>query len=74
MPAIRIDTARLSYNPATRKAKGSRLSAASDPAGDVNIKNRIAMTVIQDSSPPNEMHFPIDASERKVFRTKSGKV
>jgi hypothetical protein len=68
MPAIRIDKAGFSYN--------------LGPANSAKIMRRSASTAVRTTdvlhSPgrdvEQDIHFPSETSERKVFRTKNGKV
>ncbi|KAF9464332.1 6-O-methylguanine DNA methyltransferase [Collybia nuda] len=71
MPAIRLDKTRFSYNPATKKARVACISG-STVADKPDTPIRTTVTT-QDPIPSNDIYFPIDASERKAFRTRSGK-
>ena len=68
MPAIRIDKAGFSHNPAKVQttAKTMRLPTSTELAGP-NVRPTPEMDVGAD------IYFPLETSEREAFRTKSGK-
>jgi hypothetical protein len=78
MPAIRLDRIALSYNPqaATRNSKLPFSASSTTNNADIELDSGVVPVVLSGSteSPAGKMYFPVGASDRKAFRTSSGKV